>query len=251
MEAKPIITCHGNQSLFSSLHASVVHGLPKEVCEWRRSFGRAPRSVQLEGSFVPYDADILPEEDTKTLVSRPYFHIFWTDCDLDGYKQSVRDEIAEWQAALKGRNIPDWLVVVVIPDESKVKAKLLPRSSVIDKVRNDFCSKQPERSVVLTEPSKTEGKSQESWSQFFHKLRGLLLQAYNRHLNRYEENMRSVREKRNEAGWSYFDYFAVQEELGFMLEVLGLREDALIQYDELDAMFDQFVENHAGGGKYT
>jgi hypothetical protein len=39
-----------------------------------------------------------------------------------------------------------------------------------------------------------------------------------------------------------------QEELGFMLEVLGLREDALIQYDELDAMFDQFVANHASGG---
>ena len=41
-----------------------------------------------------------------------------------------------------------------------------------------------------------------------------------------------------------------QEELGFMLEVLGLREDALIQYDELDAMFDQFVENHASGGEH-
>lgn len=57
----------------------------------------------------------------------------------------MRDDIAEWQAALKARNIPDWLIVVVIPDESKVKAKILPRSSVIDKVRSDFSSKQPER----------------------------------------------------------------------------------------------------------
>ena len=65
--------------------------------------------------------------------------------DLDGYKQSVRDDLSEWQAALKARGIPDWLVVVVIPDESKVKAKILPRSSVIDKVRSDFCSKQLER----------------------------------------------------------------------------------------------------------
>ncbi|KAK7107426.1 trafficking protein particle complex subunit 10-like [Littorina saxatilis] len=251
MEAKPIITCHGNQTLFSSLHPAVVNGLPKDVCEWRRSFGRAPRSVQLEGSFVPYDPDILPEEDTKTLVSRPYFHIYWTDCDLDSYKQTVRDDLAEWQAALKARSIPDWMIVVVVPDESKVKAKILPRSSVIDKVRSDFCSKQPDRSVVLIEPLKAEQKSVESWNQFFHKLRALLLQAYNRHLNKYEENMRSLREKRNEAGWTYFDYFSVQEELGFMLEVLGLREDALIQYDELDAMFDQFVENHASGAPVT
>lgn len=247
MEAKPIITCHGNQSLFSTLHSIVVSGLPKDVCEWRRSYGRAPRSVQLEGSFVPYDPDILPEEDTKTLVSRPYFHIYWTDCDLDSYKQTVRDDLNEWQSALKAKNIPDWLIVVVIPDESKVKAKLLPRSSVIDKVRNDFCGKQPERSVVLMEPLKNEAKSVESWHQLFQKLRVLLLSAYNRHLNKYEENMRALRERRNEPGWNYFEYFAVQEELGFMLEVLGLKEDALIQYDELDAMFDQFVENHASG----
>ncbi|GFR71067.1 trafficking protein particle complex subunit 10-like [Elysia marginata] len=116
-EAKPIVTCHGNQSLFSGLHAAVVNGLPKEPCQWRRSYGRAPRSVHLSASFVPYDADILPEEEEKTLVSRPYFHIYWTDC----------------------------------------------------------------------------------------------------------------------------------EELAFMFEMLGLKEDALIQYDELDAMFDQFVENFASG----
>ena len=36
-----------------------------------------------------------------------------------------------------------------------------------------------------------------------------------------------------------------------MLEILGLREDALIQYDELDAMFDQFVTNHASGGDFV
>ena len=33
-----------------------------------------------------------------------------------------------------------------------------------------------------------------------------------------------------------------------MLEMLGVWEDALVQYDELDAMFAQFVENHAAGG---
>ncbi|XP_005093343.1 trafficking protein particle complex subunit 10 [Aplysia californica] len=246
-EAKPIVTCHGNQSLFSSLHTAVSQGLPKESCEWRRSYGRAPRSVNLEASFVPYDADILPDEEEKTLVSRPYFHIFWTDCDLESYKQSVKDEIAEWQNALKARNIPDWLIVVVISDENKVKAKLLPRASVIDKVKSDFCGKYPERCIVLVEPTKLDSKSSESWLHLFQRLRSLLLQAFNRHLHKYEESMRSRREKRNEPGWNYFSYFIVQEELAFMLEMLGLKEDALIQYDELDAMFDQFVENFANG----
>lgn len=35
--------------------------------------------VNLEASLVPYDADILPDEEEKTLVSRPYFHLYWAD----------------------------------------------------------------------------------------------------------------------------------------------------------------------------
>jgi len=39
-----------------------------------------------------------------------------------------------------------------------------------------------------------------------------------------------------------------QEELAFMYEMLGLHEDCLVQYDELDALFTQFVLNYAAGG---
>lgn len=34
-----------------------------------------------------------------------------------------------------------------------------------------------------------------------------------------------------------------------MYEMLGLYEDALVQYDELDALFTQFVLNFSVGGK--
>ena len=45
-----------------------------------RSYGCGIRCVRLQGCFVPFDADILPEDDMKTLISRPYFHIYWTNC---------------------------------------------------------------------------------------------------------------------------------------------------------------------------
>jgi len=35
-----------------------------------------------------------------------------------------------------------------------------------------------------------------------------------------------------------------------MYKMLGLYEDALVQYDELDALFTQFVLNHAAGGEF-
>ena len=77
--------------------------------------------------------------------------IFMCIQDLDTYKQITKDELTEWTSALKRKNIPDWLIIVVSSDESKLKTKLLPRSSVFDKIKSDFCNKQPERSVQYIE----------------------------------------------------------------------------------------------------
>lgn len=41
----------------------------------------------------------------------------------------------------------------------------------------------------------------------------------------------------------------MQEELAFALEMLGLHDEALVQYDELDAMFTQFILNSQVGSK--
>lgn len=42
---------------------------------------------------------------------------------------------------------------------------------------------------------------------------------------------------------NYFKTFLFQEQLAFVLEMLSLYEEALVQYDELDALFSQFVLN--------
>ena len=72
-------------------------------------------------------------------------HGYWYLQDLETYKQKVKEEISDWCAALKAKNIPDWLIVIVNSDDSKMKTKLLPRSSVYDKIKSDFCSKTPDR----------------------------------------------------------------------------------------------------------
>ena len=72
------------------------------------------------------------------------FFFFIYAQDMETYKQTGKDDIAEWQAALKARNIPDWLIVVVT-GEDRVKTKLLQRASVADKVKSDFCGKYTDR----------------------------------------------------------------------------------------------------------
>ncbi|XP_013406005.1 trafficking protein particle complex subunit 10 [Lingula anatina] len=250
MEKRPIITCYGDQTLYSSLCPAVTEMLPRAAVEWRRSYGRPARKVCVEATFVPFDAEIFKAkeaDDFCQLTSLPYFHLYWTDCDLDTYKSSIRDHISTWLSILRNYGISDWMIVVVTHDEKSVKSKLLPRTNVYDKVKNDFCGKYADRCVMLAEPLKSDPRSSESWNNFLNKFRVQILESFNISLNKFEEKLRSQRELRTQAGWDFCQYFLMQEELAFMFEMLGVYEDALIQYDELDALFSQFLLNHAAG----
>lgn len=70
----------GDTALFSSLESSLVQALPKDPTEWRRSYGRAIKSVHVEGSFISFSKDVLPKQGDWHLIQQPIFHIFWTEC---------------------------------------------------------------------------------------------------------------------------------------------------------------------------
>lgn len=67
---------------------------------------------------------------------------------MDGYRSTVKSEITSWLEKLKTMKIYDWMIVVVMGDgfakTSKPKIPLV-RTPVIDKIKTDFCSKNPER----------------------------------------------------------------------------------------------------------
>uniref|UniRef100_A0AAY4BY36 Trafficking protein particle complex subunit 10 n=1 Tax=Denticeps clupeoides TaxID=299321 RepID=A0AAY4BY36_9TELE len=239
----------GDQALFTSLYNALAQQLPREPMEWRRSYGRAPKMIHLEANFVQFKEELLPREGNKALLTFPFLHIYWTDCcDTEVYKASVKDDMLRWQSTLRHHGTQDWLIVVVETDgKKKNKTNLLPRTSIMDKIRNDFCNKQSDRCVALADPLKDSSRSQESWSSFLTKLRTLLLMSFTKNLGRFEDDMRTMREKRTEPGWSFCDYFMVQEELAFVFEMLQQFEDALVQYDELDALFTQYVLNFGAG----
>ncbi|KAM5275435.1 trafficking protein particle complex subunit 10 isoform 2-T4 [Hipposideros larvatus] len=217
--------------------------------EWRRSYGRAPKMIHLESNFVQFKEELLPKEGNKALLTFPFLHVYWTECcDTEVYKATVKDDLTKWQNVLKAHSSVDWLIVVVENDaKKKNKTNILPRTSIVDKIRNDFCNKQSDRCVVLSDPLKDSSRTQESWNAFLTKLRTLLLMSFTKNLGKFEDDMRTLREKRTDPGWSFCEYFMVQEELAFVFEMLQQFEDALVQYDELDALFSQYVVNFGAG----
>lgn len=65
--------------------------------------------------------------------------------DVDVYKQSLREKIQTWLKGLSQFKIDDWLIILVETYDVKKSNKLLPRATVLDKIRNDFASKQADR----------------------------------------------------------------------------------------------------------
>ncbi len=121
----------------------------------------------------------------------------------------MKAEVENWLTTLKKCGVAnDWMVILVeAPELRKGANKLLPRTSIIDKLKMDVAGRQPDRCFALigelfkaeyhelcklmsnllrltSDPSKSDSKAAESWQTLLHRMRLLLLLAYNRTLGR-------------------------------------------------------------------
>lgn len=141
------------------------------------------------------------------------------------------------------------MILIVETIDLKKTKNILPRQSVLDKIRVDFAAKNADRCISILNPLKFENKATESFRSMVQRIRHLILSGYNKNIIKFEEIIRSRREERNKEDWDFCNYFLLQEQLAFVLEMLSLHSDALVQYDELDAMFNLFVMNTMYGEK--
>lgn len=251
---KAVISSSGDESLYQALSGEVERRLPTASVSWKRSFGRPSKEVVLQANFVRFDPSKFPcvVDSVSSLTLQPLLHVFWTSClDNDKYKSAVKTQIMRWQKVLIENQIVDWLIVhVLYQDNSKAnKSKInLPRSSVYDKIRTDFGQKFSDRCIQLWEPDKETlfTKSGESWDALLLQLRHLLLDSFGRNLDSFEDRIRVNREKYADPQWPFIDYFIIHEELALIYQSITLREDALVQYDEVDALLSQFIINCSG-----
>ena len=249
LDQKPIVTYAGDKAVFSNIQPGLVTGLPTEAVEWKRSYGRASRQVYVECEFQAWSQPDLSSSDKNprgAIQGQPVFHTYWTDVgDIDMYRQNVKEDIINWLRKIGSST--DWMIVLVETTEGRKGNKFPLRTTVLDRIKQDVGGKTPERCVGLTDPARPDSRAAGNMQSFLHKFRQLFLQSYNKVLNKFEENIRAQREKRNETQWNFCQYFLLQEQLAFVYENLCLYDEALIQYDELDALFTQFILNSSLG----
>lgn len=103
------------------------------------------------------------------------------------------------------------MIVLVETYDIRKTNKLLPRTTVLDKIKGDFGVKQTEdKFISVINPIKSEARSAESWRSLVAKIRHFILVAYNKALIKFEDYMREQREKRNDPEWDFCKYFIIQ-----------------------------------------
>ncbi|ORX57413.1 hypothetical protein DM01DRAFT_1334038 [Hesseltinella vesiculosa] len=146
---------------------------------------------------------------------------------------------------IQSKKSQEWLIVYVAnPEAKKSNTYLGLKASVYDKIRTDYNIGKQERCVYLR-LNDVDGPTSELWTTFIERMKDSILASFDLQVLQIQEDTRRLDMQRHMPGWNYCTFFILKEGLAQSFEIMTLYEDALIQYDELEASFFQVLRDKA------
>ncbi|KAJ2788512.1 hypothetical protein H4R21_006986, partial [Coemansia helicoidea] len=105
-------------------------------------------------------------------------------------------------------------------------------------LRGDLQTKKDAERVVMLQPDAVE-----SWNALFLAIRERAVQALDDRVASMAEEIRRLDATRMLPGWNYCKFFVFKEGLVNLYRLMGLRDGALAQYDELEAVYLQLFNS--------
>ena len=126
-------------------------------------------------------------------------------------------------------------------------------STIFDKLRADFNSSKSAiprvAQVRLTEQGKPPGalslkEIEEQWQDLVDNLKAAILGSFDTRVSEYEEDIRERENQRSLPGWNFCTFFVLKEGLARGFENVGLLDDALAAYNELEMGLDTVIKEN-------
>ncbi|KAJ7452540.1 hypothetical protein B0H11DRAFT_2245998 [Mycena galericulata] len=211
------------------------------------SYSGAQTIQELDISLVPLES--LRDEHTsqipETLLEKPFLNIYIVTCednDVETYKTSIKRQVKDWHSIVASRKNQEWLILhIVRPDARTPSGNFFQlKGSVLDKLKGDFNTDRRDRCVQL---AWTSGYgSPTAWAEFLNKLKDGLLSSFDLAVSQREDDVKRSESQRQMPGWNFCTFFILKESLAASFQGVNLFEDALLQYDELEASFYQVLK---------
>ncbi|KAG0193307.1 hypothetical protein DFQ28_005750 [Apophysomyces sp. BC1034] len=219
--------------------------LPLKNLKWQPSSQRSERFIQsLEVDLKRFNFEQTPQPLSS--MQATYLNLYFIACDDNEiYKNKVRRQIRQWVDLIMTKKNQEWLIVYVAGQDAKKSNSYLGlKTSVYDKIRTDFNQGKQDRCVYIRihDP---DGPGSELWAGFVEKMKDCILSSFDMQVLQIQEDTRRLDMQRHMPGWNYCTFFILKEGLAQAFEIMTLYEEALIQYDELEASFFQVLRDKA------
>ncbi|KAJ6455695.1 trafficking protein particle complex subunit 10 [Mycena sanguinolenta] len=248
-----LVSYSGAQAFLSSgswdqIHTALLAQLPLRNIHWKSPSRPSIRTIQeLDISLVPLES--LRDEHTSqipaTLLEKPFLNMYIVTCednDLETYKNSIKRQVKDWHSVVNSRKNQEWLILHVVRPDSRTQSGnfFQLKGSVLDKLKGDFNTDRRDRCVQL---AWTSGNANPVvWADFLNKLKDGLLNSFDLAVSQREEEVKRSESQRQMPGWNFCTFFILKESLAGSFQGVNLFEDALLQYDELEASFYQVLK---------
>lgn len=236
-------------------------------------------SIPRQGSPRPaQQCDVSQLFFNQKLLGRPILHTYWADkTDFEGENQ--KSQFDDWIGQVQASTCTEWAIIIIEDGDFKAqlgtalfKSKLQSSTSqanassssissmsqssstttsFLDRMKKGLSTifqsdSNSDRWLTLVNQDKLQDhKAQESYNSFMKKLRSIIMASFSKQIELFEEQLRVQREMRNDKNWNFFAFFSMQEELAFAFEFLTLFDEALVQYDLLDALYTEYISSPA------
>ncbi|KAI8051253.1 hypothetical protein BDF22DRAFT_692769 [Syncephalis plumigaleata] len=185
----------------------------------------------------PFEAISPPATTPDLLLNRPFLNILFVQGeDLEAYRQTLRQQIKEWLDVIATRKPQEWLIVHVTEQETRNNTSkyLMMKTTVYDKLRTDFNTRR-DRCIQIraTEKALTDPL----WQELSNRMKEGIMGSFRQHVIYNEDDVRRLDAQRQMPGWNYCTFFLMKENMAQTYEMLGLHDEALMQYDELEASY--------------
>ncbi|KAJ2443325.1 hypothetical protein GGI03_008033, partial [Coemansia sp. RSA 2337] len=223
--------------------------LPLRNLIWKGGLTQSARFIeQLDIKVTVGEADNTSSHDTLALASEHAgsgrllnIYLLESDSDADTYKAVIKPRAKTWIGRVSQRKGEDWMIVYVASAEEIQRMSnnkfLSMRTSVFDRLKSDFQGKKDAgEHVVLLQTG-----SVESWNSVFLTMRERVVQALEERVSQLADDMRRMDANRMLPGWNYCKFFVLKEGIVRLYRLMGLQDEALAQYDELEAVFFQLL----------
>ncbi|KAF9146695.1 hypothetical protein BGX30_010757 [Mortierella sp. GBA39] len=108
-----------------------------------------------------------------------------------------------------------------------------------------FVNCEDNETVAQVRMADTEMSEMELWADFTDKMKEGIVTSFDQNVMTFEEDIRRLDSQRQMPGWNYCTFFILKEGLTHAYEMMNLHEEALRQYDELEASFFQILRDNA------